>query len=301
MNAGRQSDAQDAAHAVGVDAQRPGLHPDVQVRAHQPPQQDDGAEHIGQHRSRGHALYRHVEHRHEEQVHQHIQNTRDYQGLQRHFCVPHAAEDGRLEIIQQNGGHAQQIDAQIAQGEGQHVLRHAQCPQQGPGRQLAQQRNQNAPDDGHEHRRVYRAADGVPVPLANSVGDDYIGAQGDAHKQVDDQADHRAVGPHRRHGDGAELSRKIAHHRQVRGVEQLLQNGRGRHGQGVSGQFVPDGAAQHIQRLLLLRCFHSMSFLKRQILSCFLFCAGYYNAPPMPWQGAKKIPARTAPAVRAEE
>lgn len=70
-----------------------------------------------------------------------------------------------------------------------------------------------------------------------------------------------------------------------------------RHGQGVSGQFVPDGAAQHIQRLLLLRCFHSMSFLKRQILSRFLFCAGYYNAPPMPWQGAKKIPARTAGAV----
>ena len=36
-------------------------------------------------------------------------------------------------------------------------------------------------------------------------------------------------------------------------------------------------------------------------ISCFLFCAGYYNAPPVPWQGAKKIPARTAGAVRAEE
>ena len=236
-----------------------------------------------------------MEYRHKEQVHQHVQNTRDHQGLEGHLRVPHAAEDGRLEVIEQYGGHTQQIDAQIAQGEGQHVLRHVQRPQERPGGQLAQQGHQNAADDGHEHRRMYRAVDGPAVLLADGVGDDHICPQGDAHKQVDDQADHRAVGPHCRHGGGAEFAGEVAHHRQVRGVEQLLQHCRGRHGQGISGQLVPDGTVQHIQRLLLLRCFHSISFLKQEIFSRFVFCAGYYNAPPTPWQGGEKnIPARTA-------
>lgn len=83
---------------------------------------------------------------------------------------------------------------------------------------------------------------------ADGIGDDHVGAQGNADEQVHHQADDGAVGPHGGHGGGAlRGSGKVPHDGHIRGVEQLLQNGGGRHRQGKAGQFIPNGPVEHIQ------------------------------------------------------
>ena len=72
------------------------------------------------------------------------------------------------------------------------------------------------------HHRVVLFADGVR--------DRHVCAQRDADEQVDDQADDRAVCADGRDCHGAEFTGKVADDGDVRGVEQLAQNGRHRNG-----------------------------------------------------------------------
>ena len=88
---------------------------------------------------------------------------------------------------------------------------------------------------------MHRLLDGVSVALTGGMGDDHVCAQRDADKQIDDQADDRAVRADCRHGRRLFSAGEVAHDRHVRGIEKLLQNRRCRYGQRELGQLVPDG------------------------------------------------------------
>ena len=83
--------------------------------------------------------------------------------------------------------------------------------------------------------------------FADGVRDRHVRAQRDADEQVDDQADDRAVCADGRDRHSAELAGKVADDGDVRGVEQLAQNRRGRHRNGKARDLIPERPVEHIQ------------------------------------------------------
>ena len=106
---------------------------------------------------------------------------------------------------------------------------------------------------------MHRALDGIVVAAADGVRDDDVRAERDADEKVDDEADDRAVCAHRRDGDCARIAREVADDGDVRGVEELLQDRRGRDRQGKERQLIPDGAVQHVDLMLSDCSSHDLS------------------------------------------
>ena len=254
LDPSRQADVEDVLQDRPVYPQLLGVQMDLPVRAAEPAVEQGGAECVGDHGGNGHAVHRHMQHGHEKQIQQHIQNTGSSQGHEGDLRIAHTAENGRFKVVQQDHRHARQIDPQIQQRQGEHIVRHMEGPQQRSGDQFAQNRHQHAADNRHRHRGVDRLLHRVPVPPAHSVGNDHIGSQGNADEHVDDEANDGVVGPHRRHCQRPRRAGEVAHHRHIGGIEQLFQNGCGRHRQGKLRQLVPDGPVKHIQLFLCLCC-----------------------------------------------
>ena len=97
------------------------------------------------------------------------------------------------------------------------------------------------------------------LALPDGVRDDDVRAERDADEKVDDEADDRAVCAHRRDGDCARIAREVADDGNVRGVEELLQDRRGRDRQGKERQLIPDGAVQHVDLMLFDCSSHDLS------------------------------------------
>ena len=66
---------------------------------------------------------------------------------------------------------------------------------------------------------MYGAVHGLTVTAADGVGNDDVRAERDADKQVQDQADDRAVGADGGHGGRAHLAREIADDSDIGRVE----------------------------------------------------------------------------------
>ena len=242
LHACGQADAEDAAQDGQVDAKLFGVEADVKLGAPQLHEQDNGAYRIRDDRRYRNAADRHVEHRDEKQVQRNVQKAGYRQRNEGRFRLAHAAEDGRLEVIQQNDRQAGEVNAQVQKREREHLVRHIQHPQQGRGDQLAEQPDDYAADDGDDDRGVHRLVHGVAVAAADSVRDDDIAADADADEKVYDKPDDRAVCADGRHGDGLLGTREVADDGDVRGVKKLPEYRRCRNGQGKLRQLVPDRA-----------------------------------------------------------
>ena len=218
--------------------------------------ENGGAERVGDDRRDGDAVDRHAQHGDEEQVQRHVHNARDGQRQQRDLRLADASEDGCLEVIQQDHGHAQQIDPQIQQRQREHVVRHLQQAQQRRRRQLAERGHEHAAQQRHEDRREDGLLHGVFIALPDGVRDDDVRAERDADEEVHQQADDRAVRAHGGYGRRPLRAGEVADDRDVRGVEELLQNRRRRHREGEQRNLVPDGAMEHVKLPFCSFCFH---------------------------------------------
>ena len=98
---------------------------------------------------------------------------------------------------------------------------------------------------------MHRPVHGVRILPSNGVGNDHVGTQRNTDEEIDHQTNDETVGSHRRHGDGAGGTAEVAHHRDIRSVEQLLQNRRCCHRQSKLRDLIPERAVQHIQFLFL--------------------------------------------------
>ena len=264
LNTGRQTDAHDLAEDGGVDAQLLQLHAH-QIAVQQAAQQQHGTDRVGEHRCDGDAVDVHLEHDDEKQVEDHVQDAGDRQRDERHLRVADAAEDGRLEVVEQNDRHAQQVDAQVRERERVHIVRHVEQAHE-PGRdELAEDRYDHAADEGRDDGGMHGAVHGLAVAAADGVGDDDVRTERDADEQIQQQADDRAVGADGSHGGRAHIAREIADDGDVGRVEQLPEDaGRG-DGQGIAREFIPDRAVEHVQMLRLGRCLHRSSHLFLQM------------------------------------
>ena len=200
-----------------------------------------------------------MQHNDEKEVQQHVQHTGDRERRERHFRVADAAEDRGLKVVEQYHRHAEKINAQIQKRIGEHVLRHIENTQKRRGDELTKQRDRRAAAHSEHNGRVHRALDGIVVAAADGVRDDDVRAERDADEKVDDEADDRAVCAHRRDGDCARIAREVADDGDVRGVEELLQDRRGRDRQGKERQLIPDGAVQHVDLMLFDCSSHDLS------------------------------------------
>ena len=151
-----------------------------------------------------------MQHDNEKEIQQDVQNAGDRQCRERHLGIADAAEDRRFKVVEQNDRHAEQVDAQIQERIGKHIVRHIEHAQKRRGDELAEQRDDRAAKRGKDDRRVYRALDGLVVPAANGGCNDNVCAQRDTDEKVDDETDDGAVRAHGRNGYRACIAREVA-------------------------------------------------------------------------------------------
>ena len=79
-------------------------------------------------------------------------------------------------------------------------------------------------------------------PFAVLLGDDHSGAGGDAHKEAQNQVDHRGRGA--AHGAQGVHAHEVAHHQGIHGVVHLLEEGAQGHRQEEKQELLPDDAGE---------------------------------------------------------
>ena len=184
-----------------------------------------------------------MEHDDEEQVQNHVDDPGQQQKVQGPLGIPHGPEDGRAEIVEHHHRHAHKVDAHIQHRLVQHVRRGAHQLQHRPGQGDAREDERHPKGQAGEHRGVHRLRQVLVLAGPVVLGGQHVGAHGEAHKQVDDQVDDRAGRAHGRQGGGAH---ELAHHHDVRGVEQQLQNAGQRQGDGEPHDLAQQGAVCHV-------------------------------------------------------
>ncbi len=247
LDTGRQADLHNLSEGFPINPQRLPFYMDILPGNPQTPEQQHRADCVGNYRGNCDPVDCHMQDSHKEQIQDNIQHAGGCQCNQRYMGISHAAENCCLEVIQQNDGHSQQIDSQIEQRRSKHVVRHMERRQQRGCHKFTDCSHQNAPQERCHDRSMDRFFHRLPVIPPHCVGNDHIGAQGDSHKQIDNQSNNRTVGSHRRHSHGLSRAGEIAYHRNIGCIEQLFQDGGCRYREGKQRQLVPDGPMQHIK------------------------------------------------------
>ena len=99
-----------------MDAQLPELQPVYGVRVGQAKEDQPRGDKLRNDRRNGHAGDAHVEHDDEDQVEDHVDDPGGQKEIQRPLGVADGAQDGGAEVVDQNGGHPDKVDAHIERG-----------------------------------------------------------------------------------------------------------------------------------------------------------------------------------------
>ena len=86
------------------------------------------------------------------------------------------------------------------------------------------------------------------VVVADGLGHHHVGADGQAHEKIYQQVHQRACGGHCRQGGVAGVA---AHHNDVSGVKEELEDAGEHQGQGKGQNFWPQGAIAHVDLVTL--------------------------------------------------
>ena len=240
----RHPDLQDPSHDRPVDPKAADVHVNPGFVPHQQHQKRHGAENIGDHRGDGDTVHAAVKSHDKDQVQRHVHRTGQNQNDERGSGVSPAPENGCLEIIQHDERHAGEIDPEIDRRQRRHRTRNRH--------ELQNRANENEADASGDHAAqhrnndgcVHRLGDPLPVIPADTLGNDRIGADGQTHKKIDQQADDRPVTAHGRHGV---FPHEAADDGDIRRIEQLLQHGPRRQREGKHQKLVPQRPVEHIQ------------------------------------------------------
>ena len=91
-----------------------------------------------------------------------LDDSRQEQEVQRPLGIPHRSQDGRAEVIEHAGRHADEIDAHVQAGLVQHFFWGAHQLQHGGCQGNADDQHNAAKDQAGQHRGVHRLP---PAPL----------------------------------------------------------------------------------------------------------------------------------------
>ena len=257
LDAGRKPDLDDVPELHPAEPHMVPLEPDGLGRAAQQHKQEQGVHRKAQHRGTDHPGQSQIQHRHRKQVQGDVQDIGRHQAVKRGFPVSTAAEDGRLEVVQGQEGHAQQEDPQVGGRQVVDLLRYIQDLQGRMGDQLAHDHQQHPQPDGHKDGGLHRLFHLVLLPGPQILGNHHIGPQGDPDQQRHQKADDGHVVAHRSHGV---LPHKMAQDEHIHAVEQLFEQPHEPDGHGKKKQFVCNGAVEHVQAVPSALNFRHSSF-----------------------------------------
>ena len=243
LNARGQADLHHAPQLILFQPQAAQVHPVGRVGLYQAQQHQPRGNTLGNHRGNGHAGHIQVEADDKEQVQHHVDDSRQEQEVQRPLGIPHRPQDGRAEVIEHAGRHADEIDAHVQAGLVQHLLWGAHQLQHGRCQGNADDQHNAAKDQAGQHRGVHRVPQRLAVIGAVVLGHQHVGAHRKADEQVDDQVDQRAGRAHRRQSLGPG---KAPHHNNVRRIEQQLQNAGDGQRDGKADNLPQQGPVGHV-------------------------------------------------------
>ena len=260
LNARGQSDAKNTPAFFGVPVPTEEARLDVQdvlCRA-EPAKKIDGVDHIGNEGGIGYTVDIHAESEHEGDIQHDVQHTGGDEADERRARIAAAAEDGGFEIVQPDGGQAQQIDAQIGLGHAHDFLWHAELVQKRCGKQFADEHEQQAEDQGKQNGSMHGSLYFFRLLPPNIARDDYIGAQRNAHEEAHHEPDDRRIVPHRGHGV---LADELAQRQDIGCIEKLLQHACEHEGPGKDKKLAGNRTVQHIDFTVVLSRGHDRTFL----------------------------------------
>ena len=177
-----------------------------------------------------------MQHKNEEKVHEHVDETGGGQVVERPFRVADGTKDRTSEVIKHHDRHTEEVDAQVKGGLIDNICRGAHQHKHRTGKDHAEKSKHNAAHNADAERGVNRFR-GILVPFrADIARDKHICSDRKTEEQVRDEADKR---PGRTDGAHGRVIDKLAHDNQVHRVEQKLQH---------AGQNKGHGEPQHLAR-----------------------------------------------------
>ena len=182
-------------------------------------QDEEGHGPLGQNGGRRRTRHLPAKARHEPQVQCHIGQGGHHHRVEGCPAVPHGPEQGGIEVIRRQEGHADEDDAQIVPGKGQNVLRRVEQVQQGAAGPHPKGGAQNSQGQQHHQKGGQDGPQSRPVPAAKALSGQNrqpLGEAGDGHGE---KYAHCRGGPHRRQGA---LPHGVSHDKGVRPVIKLL-------------------------------------------------------------------------------
>ena len=240
----READLDNALQIFRHKFQPGRVEPEFILLVHQEVHHHARGETVGQYGGQGHTDDVQMKTDYEEEIQDNIHHAGDGQADEGTGAVPLASQDGGTEIVQHDGRHAQEVDAQVQHGQVHDVLRRAHQVQQGVCHKNTCDQQKSAGGQGHGNDCVNRVADLVTASLPQQVGDHHVRADREPQEKVDHQADDGGVAAHGRHGLGI---RETADNGKVCGIEQLLQHAADRQRQGKQDHFFRQRAVDHVQ------------------------------------------------------
>ena len=263
-----QSHPEDGGQLLPVDAQRAKIQPQLSLVPYQHQQHQNGGDRLGNAGGDADTGHADAHAQHKEKVQNDIDDAGRHLKVQRPLRVSHCPQNGRREVINHQGRHAEEINPKVGDGIIDHVLRGAHQLQHRLRQGDADDQQQNAGQYGRENGRPYGVRQILLPVTRKKAGHADIDAHRQTHKEIDDQIDQGCGGPHRRHRLG---SHKAPHHDDIRRIEQQLQNA-GRHQrQTEEDNLRQNGAAGHVHFIALT---HASRFLRLLPVCC--------PAPPSP-------------------
>ena len=209
----------------------------------EPPHHISGGEGLGDQRRPGRSGHAQAQPCDEQPVRRHVHQSAHRLGCQRAPAVAQGPQQAGAQVVEHDGRHGDEVDAQIGRSHAQYRLRRAHQAQIGRGDELAQYEQQHAARAAQRHRAV---DGGIQLPVV--VAAPGPGRQHPrAHRHAAEEA-HQAGDQHAAHADGrgGVGVDQVAREDQIHRVVELLHQAGQQQRQREQGKLPPDAARRQI-------------------------------------------------------
>ena len=222
--------------------------------ANQADEHQHHADELADNGGNGHTGNAQVEHNHQHQVQNHIDDPCHGQVVQGTAGIAHGAENGCAEGVQHVEGHAGKVDADVQGGLVNHILRAAHHFQQRATEDNADNAYHHAADGCHGHGGMHTILHVLHVACAVVPGNDHAGAYAQPQEDVNQQVDQGTGGAY---GRQCRCAGKAADYHHVCRIIKQLQNAGQHQRTGKSKHLGQQGACGHVHFILGSLCtFH---------------------------------------------
>ena len=144
------------------------------LRTHQGGHRQDRGNDLADDRGQRHSEDSHPEGKDEKKIQENVRNRADDQEIKRPPGIADCPQDSRPDVVDQVGGHARKIDAEIEDGIFNDVCRRIQRRDHRPGKEDARSGKDQSADNGKRHGGMHGPGDILlvsrPVELRNGHG-----------------------------------------------------------------------------------------------------------------------------------